>query len=81
MPRRRELDRHRPRLPRNEFRCGHCDRLLATGTLEAGDIELVCHRCGTRCTLRALRPNFAPPQSGNDGLLGDRHACIQKPQP
>ena len=76
MPLRRELDRHRARLPRNEFRCGNCDRLLATGTLEAGDIELVCHRCGTRCTLRALRPNLAP----HDGLLGDRHASVQQPQ-
>lgn len=60
-----------------DLRCGNCQRLLARGHLEAGEIELSCPRCKNRIVLRATRPNLAPPQSGNDGLYGDRHASNQ----
>lgn len=58
--------------PKNtsDIRCGNCNRLLARGIMEAGEIELVCPRCKTRVILRALCPNPAP----QDGLFGDRHA-------
>ena len=51
-------------------RCGHCNKLLAKGRMEAGELELVCPRCKTRILLRASRPNTAP----HDGLHnGDRY--------
>ena len=56
-----------------DLRCGNCQRLLARGHLEAGEIELCCPRCKNRIVLRATRPNLAPP----DGLYGDRHASSQ----
>lgn len=56
------------------IRCGTCNKLLAKGHLEAGQIELLCPRCKTRILLRASSPRTAPPRSGNDGLHGDRHA-------
>ena len=59
------------------LRCGKCNKLLAKGHIEAGEIELVCPRCKSRIVLRAVGPNLAPPQSGNDGLYGDRHARNQ----
>lgn len=53
-----------------EYRCGHCNRLLARGAIEAGEIELQCPRCKTRLHLRASRPSQAP----HDGLHnGDRY--------
>jgi len=53
-----------------EIRCRDCNRLLARGALEAGDIELQCPRCKTRLHLRATRPSQAP----HDGLHdGDRY--------
>lgn len=52
-----------------EIRCRDCNRLLARGALEAGEIELHCPRCKTRLHLRASRPSQAP----HDGLHGDRH--------
>jgi len=54
-------------------RCGHCDKLLAKGCLELGEIEFLCPRCKSRTVLRATRPNLAP----QDGLYGDRHASNQ----
>ena len=52
------------------IRCGTCNKLLAKGYLEAGQIELLCPRCKTRILLRASSPRTAP----QDGLHGDRHA-------
>lgn len=52
-----------------EIRCRDCNRLIARGTIEAGEIELHCPRCKTRLHLRASRPSQAP----HDGLHGDRH--------
>ena len=52
------------------IRCRDCNRLLARGALEAGDIELQCPRCKTRLHLRASCPDLAP----HDGLHnGDRY--------
>ena len=56
-------------------RCGHCNKLLAKGRMEAGELELVCPRCKPRILLRASRPNTAP----HDGLLGDRYAHDPSP--
>lgn len=56
-------------------RCGNCNKLLAKGRMEAGELELVCPRCKTRVLLRALRPNNAP----HDGLFGDRYAHDSSP--
>ena len=53
-----------------DIRCGNCNRLLAKGAVEVGEIELLCPRCKTRSILRASRPNPAL----QDGLHGDRHA-------
>ena len=50
-------------------RCGNCNKLLAKGRMEAGELELVCPRCKTRLHLRADSPNLAP----HDGLYGDSH--------
>ena len=61
------------------LRCGKCNKLLAKGRIEAGEIELFCPRCKSRIVLRAISPNLAPPQSGNDGLHGDRYARTQLP--
>lgn len=55
-----------------DIRCGNCNKLLARGSMDAGEIELVCPRCKTRLVLRASRPNLAP----QDGLYGDRHVRI-----
>lgn len=52
------------------IRCGTCNKLLAKGHLEAGQIELLCPRCKTRILLRASSPRTAP----HEGLHGDRHA-------
>ncbi|MDR2744393.1 MAG: Com family DNA-binding transcriptional regulator [Desulfovibrio sp.] len=52
------------------IRCGTCNKLLAKGHMDAGEIELLCPRCKTRHLLRASCPNPAP----RDGLYGDRHA-------
>ncbi|WP_298030954.1 Com family DNA-binding transcriptional regulator [uncultured Desulfovibrio sp.] len=52
------------------IRCGTCNKLLAKGHLEAGQIELLCPRCKTRILLRASSSRIAP----QDGLHGDRHA-------
>ena len=52
------------------LRCGKCDKLLAKGRIEAGEIELFCPRSKSRIVLRAISPNAAP----HDGLHGDRHA-------
>ena len=38
-----------------EIRCRGCNKLLARGAIEAGDIELHCPRCKTRPHLRATR--------------------------
>jgi Mu-like prophage protein Com. len=51
-------------------RCGNCDKLLAKGCMELGEIEFLCPRCKSRTVLRATRPNLAP----QDGLYGDRYA-------
>jgi len=52
------------------LRCGKCNKLLAKGCIEAGEIELFCPRCKSRIVLRAVRPNLAP----HDGLHnGDRY--------
>ena len=51
------------------IRCGTCNKLLAKGHLDAGEIELLCPRCKTRILLRASRPSPAP----HDGLFGDRY--------
>lgn len=59
------------------LRCGKCNKLLAKGHIEAGEIELFCPRCKSRIVLRAISPNLALPQLGNDGLYGDRHARNQ----
>ena len=59
------------------LRCGKCNKLLAKGHIEAGEIELFCPRCKSRIVLRAVSPNLAPHQSGKDGLHGDRHARNQ----
>lgn len=56
-----------------EIRCGNCNRLLAKGVMEAGQIQIFCPRCKTRHILRASSPNLAP----HDGLCGDSYA----PQP
>ncbi|MES9995769.1 Com family DNA-binding transcriptional regulator [Desulfovibrio aminophilus] len=53
-----------------EIRCRNCNRLLARGSIEAGEIELQCPRCKTRLLLRVTRPSHAP----HDGLHGDRYA-------
>lgn len=58
-----------------EIRCRGCNRLIARGIIEAGEIELHCPRCKTRLHLRALRPSQAP----HDGLYGDRHDCEHLP--
>ena len=55
------------------LRCGKCNKLLAKGRIEAGEIELLCPRCKSRIILRAISPKTAP----HDGLLGDRHASNQ----
>lgn len=56
------------------LRCGKCNKLLAKGHMEAGEIELFCPRCKSRIVLRALSPNLAP----QDGLHnGDRYARSQ----
>lgn len=55
------------------LRCGKCNKLLAKGHLEAGEIELFCPRCKCRIVLRAASPNAAP----RDGLFGDRYARNQ----
>lgn len=55
------------------LRCGKCNKLLAKGRIEAGEIELFCPRCKSRIVLRAISPNAAP----HDGLLGDRYALNQ----
>ena len=53
-----------------DVRCGNCNKLLAKGRMEAGEIELLCPRCKTRLTLRATRSSQAP----HDGLPhGDSH--------
>ena len=57
------------------LRCGKCNKLLAKGRIEAGEIELVCPRCKSRIVLRAISPNAAP----HDGLHGDRYARNQLP--
>lgn len=55
-----------------DVRCGNCNKLLAKGRMEAGEIELLCPRCKTRIILRASRSSHAP----HDGLHhGDNHAC------
>lgn len=54
-----------------DVRCGNCNKLLAKGRMEAGEIELLCPRCKTRIILRASRSSQAP----HDGLHhGDNHA-------
>jgi len=55
------------------LRCGKCNKLLAKGYIEVGEIELFCPRCKSRTILRAISPNTAP----HDGLYGDRYACNQ----
>ena len=55
------------------LRCGKCNKLLAKGHMEAGEIELFCPRCKSRIILRAISPNLAP----QDGLYGDRNAREQ----
>ena len=55
------------------LRCGKCNKLLAKGRIEAGEIELFCPRCKSRIVLRATSPNAAP----HDGLYGDRYARNQ----
>ena len=55
------------------LRCGKCNKLLAKGHIEAGEIELHCPRCKSRIVLRAISPNAAP----HDGLHGDRYARNQ----
>lgn len=55
-----------------EYRCGHCNRLLARGLLEAGEIELQCPRCKTRLHLRASCPNLAPHDGLHNGDLYER---------
>lgn len=77
MPREQEVAMQSVPTQRTNIRCGTCDRLLAKAVLIAGEIEIKCPRCKTCHILRASRPNLAP----HDGLLGDRHACTQKPQP
>lgn len=57
----------------NKLRCGKCNKLLAKGRIEAGEIELFCPRCKSRIVLRAISPNHAP----HDGLHGDRDAREQ----
>ena len=57
----------------NNLRCGKCNKLLAKGRIEAGEIELFCPRCKSRIVLRAISPNAAP----HDGLFGDRYARNQ----
>lgn len=60
-----------------EIRCRDCNRLLARGFIEAGEIELHCSRCKTRLLLRATRPSH----ESHDGLHGDRYAnesCFRK---
>lgn len=52
------------------LRCGKCNKLLAKGRIEAGEMELFCPRCKSRIVPRATSPNAAP----HDGLYGDRHA-------
>lgn len=57
----------------NNLRCGKCNKLLAKGRIEAGEIELLCPRCKSRTVLRAISPNAAL----HDGLHGDCHARNQ----
>ena len=52
------------------LRCGKCNKLLAKGHIEAGEIELLCPRCKSRIVLRAISPKSAL----HDGLHGDRYA-------
>lgn len=60
------------------IRCKNCNKLLARGILDLGEIEIQCPRCKTRNTLRASRPNTAP----HDGLFGDNHVvCSSYPDP
>ena len=59
-----------PVTPPPAIRCRDCNRLLARGVIEAGEIELHCPRCKTRLHLRASCPDLAP----HDGLHnGDRY--------
>ena len=67
---RRKIPDSRPRIC-----CPSCGKLLARGNLVVGDIELVCFRCNSILTLRAMRPNLAP----HDGLSGDRYAPPHSP--
>jgi phage FluMu protein Com len=53
-----------------DIRCGNCNRLLAKGDMESGEIEILCPRCKTHHILRAKRPSTEP----HDGLQGDRHS-------
>lgn len=53
----------------SEYRCRECNRLLARGVIEVGEIELWCPRCKIQVHLRASRPSQAP----HDGLYEDRH--------
>ncbi|WP_415714372.1 Com family DNA-binding transcriptional regulator [Maridesulfovibrio sp.] len=39
---------------KNEFRCGKCNKLLATGI---GNLTIKCPRCGTLNHLRAMSTN------------------------
>lgn len=57
----------------SNLRCGKCNKLLAKGRIEAGEIELFCPRCKSRIILRAVSPNTA----SHDGLYGDRYARNQ----
>ena len=59
-----------PRKNSTEIRCGNCNKLLAIGAMQAGEIEILCSRCKTCNLLRAASPNLAP----QDGLHGDRYA-------
>lgn len=58
-----------PVKPVPEIRCRGCNRLIARGIMEAGELELHCPRCKTRVHLWASRPSLAP----HDGLHGDRY--------
>lgn len=53
------------------IRCGHCNRILARGHIEAGHLEIKCPRCSVLTILRAMSPNIEP----QDGLVKEvRHA-------
>ena len=49
------------------LRCGKCNKLLAKGYIEAGEIELFCPRCKSRIVLRAVSPNLALHDSLHNG--------------